>query len=187
MSIKAIFLDRDGVLNEEVNLLHKKEDLVVSPFVNESLTRLKEKGFLLICITNQPTVARGLISEEDVVELNNLLNKMIGNQIDRFYFCPHHPDANLKKYRKNCSCRKPSSGMILKAAKDYKITLPESWMIGDRISDIAAGKSAGCKTILIKKRYSQKSIVGMNEEEITPDFYVDNILQAQRIIIQSVR
>ena len=166
---KAIFLDRDGVINEDIDNLYKIENIKIISGVSEALRILKENDFKLIVISNQPVIARGLATEEEVEKINEEINlqikKEVGIGIDKFYFCPHHPNANLEKYRILCNCRKPSPGLILQAAKEFDIDLSKSWMIGDRTSDVATGKNAGCKTILIEKEYSKNKIQGINYEE----------------------
>ena len=179
---KAIFLDRDGVLNKEINNLFKKENVEILPKVKETLKKLKEKGYLLIVITNQPVIARGLIGEKGIKELNKYINLKLDDLIDKFYVCPHHPHANLKEYRKQCDCRKPLPGMILHGAKEFDIDLNQSYVIGDRISDIIAGKKAGCKTILLETDYSHKKIIGEGFEEIEPDFIVKFLKDCLKII-----
>lgn len=185
---KAIFLDRDGVINEEKNYICKIEDIKILENVPESLKLLKQKNFKLIVISNQPVIARGLASEEQVdsinQEINNLIKKESGIEIDKFFFCPHHPNADIEKYRIKCSCRKPNFGLVLKAAEEFDINLSESWMIGDRISDIVAGKNAGCKTILIEREYSKNKIEGATYEvNIKPDFITNDLISAVKQII----
>jgi len=180
---KAIFLDRDGVIIKEVNYLHKKEDIEILPGAIEALHKLKQQEYLLIVITNQPTIAKGLISKQGVKEIHDYLNNKLQNLIDRYYFCPHHPNADLEQYRINCNCRKPKSGMMLQAAKDFNIDLKNSWMIGDRISDIIAGNLAGCKTILIKRDYSYQRIQGdYSKNKTPPDFKVRSLKECLQII-----
>ena len=182
---KAIFLDRDGVINEERGLICNKEEIFILPGVKEALRKLKEKGFILIVITNQPAVARGLLSEEELEEIHEFMNKELEGLIDKFYFCPHHPEMHddvpehAKKYRIKCDCRKPLPGMILKAVKEFDIELDKSWMIGDMISDIATGKSAGCKTIMVespKNNYVIKSHVNF-DGNIKADNYAKDLLE----------
>ncbi|MDO8460068.1 MAG: HAD-IIIA family hydrolase [Nanoarchaeota archaeon] len=189
---KAIFLDRDGVINddEKDEFIYKKDDIFVRTSSKESLRKMKDKGYLLICITNQPLIARGLASEKEVEEINNLINQKIGNLIDRFYICPHHPEMHpdvpehAKKYRIVCNCRKPSPGMLITAAKDFDIDLKKSWMIGDMITDIIAGKSTGCKTILIKSKSNSRLIKSAMPFDINtkPDFYADNLSDAIKLL-----
>ncbi|MBS3085499.1 HAD family hydrolase [Candidatus Pacearchaeota archaeon] len=190
---KAVFLDRDGVINKEKvggGYNYKKEDITILPGVVEALKLLKDKGYLSIVVTNQPTIARGLISELELESLHEYLNENLNNLIDKFYFCPHHPEMHSDvpeyalKYRVSCNCRKPAPGMLLQASKDFNINLRESWMIGDVISDIATGKNAGCKTIMIKSPKNKEIIISnINLNENTkPDFYAKDLFEAAEII-----
>lgn len=193
---KAVFLDRDGVIialnqkDKTHGFILREEEVLILPGVKEALRKLKEKGYLLIVVTNQPAVARGLIEEKEVEELHKFINKQLEEMIDAFYFCPHrpemHPDvpAHAKKYRVACDCRKPSPGMILKAVEDFGIDLEKSWMIGDMASDIVMGKTAGCKTIMVKSAANERIIVSSQEfdPKTKPDFYADNILDAEQFV-----
>lgn len=159
--MKYIFLDRDGVINEEKILLSKREELKLIPNSAEAIALLNKEGYKVIVITNQPVVARGLCSEEGVEEIHLELQRMLlekNAHIDAFYFCPHHPTEGKNPFfTKPCSCRKPESGMIQKAKEDFHIEdLSSTYLIGDRISDIKAGNLVGCKTILVSTGYGQK-------------------------------
>ena len=180
---KAIFLDRDGVIIEDVDNLYKAEDIKIIQGVPETLKFLRQKGFKLIVVSNQPVIARGLATEEKVKEIHKIINSRIkeeaGIEIDKFFFCPHHPNADLEQYRRTCNCRKPFPGLILQAAKEFDIDLSQSWMIGDRTSDIATGKNAGCRTILLEKEYSRNKIEGKDYDENTePDFLAEDLRDA---------
>lgn len=151
---RAVFLDRDGVLIEDVDWLTDIGQIRVLPGVPQALRRLADAGLRLIVVTNQPIVARGLATEAQV----DALNAAIADQLvragapvpDRFYVCPHHPKATLPAYRIICDCRKPRPGMLLRAAADFSIDLQRSFMVGDRITDIAAGLAAGCRTVWVQ-------------------------------------
>lgn len=153
---KAIFLDRDGTLNEYVGFLRKEEEFILLTGVTEAIRKINDSGYLAILVTNQPVIARGELTS---VELNNIHNKMEtllgldGAYLDAIYCCPHHPhkgyEGEVAELKIDCDCRKPKPGMLLKAADDFNIDLSSSWMIGDSESDIQAGISAGCKTGLI--------------------------------------
>jgi D-glycero-D-manno-heptose 1,7-bisphosphate phosphatase len=171
---KAIFLDRDGVINQ-VNLVDGKpyppkdiSELILLPKVNEALQLLKDAGYVLIVITNQPDVVRGKTKIEVVEAINQFLKDSL--PIDDFFTC-YHDDIE------DCSCRKPKPGNILKAADQYNINIPSSFMIGDRWRDIEAGISAGCKTFFIDYSYQEKQ----------PKFYdykVKSLDEAAKIILE---
>jgi len=150
----AVFLDRDGVLVQDVDLLTRREDMRLLAGVPEALGLLKRAGYSLDVVSNQTVVARGMASETEVDALNECLQHMIeqagGPRLDGWYFCPHHPKANVPAYRVNCECRKPQPGMLLRAARELGLNLSASYMVGDRITDIIAGARAGCRTILVQ-------------------------------------
>ncbi len=144
---KCIFLDRDGVLNQEIgNYVYTKADFKIEKGVPEALKILKAAGFLLIVITNQSGIAKGLYTKSEVLECHQILQKECDNSIDDIYFCPHHEDFDTASLLK-----KPSSLMIEKAIAKYNIDPAKSWMVGDQPRDITAGKNAGLKTIFISK------------------------------------
>ena len=151
MSRRAIFLDRDGVLVRDVGPLTNAADIVLTPGVAQGLARLSRAGFLLVVVSNQTAVARGLLDERGVIELQRQIEARIvaenGPALDGFYFCPHHPQATRLELRADCACRKPAPGLLLQAAAELELSLAESFMIGDRASDVVAGLRAGCTTI----------------------------------------
>src|SRR5438094_4831233 len=144
---RAVFLDRDGVLIEDVNLLTKREQIRIMPGVAQALERLKQAGFALVVVSNQTVVARGLASEEDVRGINVYLQQLLvqtgGPSLDGWYFCPHHPNATLAGYRMACECRKPGTGMLRQAAQEHDLYLLKSFAVGDRMTDIIAGARVG--------------------------------------------
>ncbi len=149
----AVFLDRDGVLIEDVDLVTRREQMRILPGAPQALAHLRVAGFRLIVVTNQPVVARGMASEDDVAELHRTLDRhfrQLGAGVDAWFFCPHHPQANRPEYRSECTCRKPSPGMLLAAAAQHQVSLPDSFMVGDRLTDIAAGFAAGCRTVWVQ-------------------------------------
>ncbi len=151
---RAVFLDRDGVLIADADCLTDPCQIRILPGVPSALRRLKNKGFLLVIVTNQAVVARGLATEEKVRHVHQRLNEMLlamnAPAMDAAYFCPHHPQATLSAYRGACECRKPNPGMLLRAAKEFGLNLGASFMVGDRPSDILAGARAGCRTIWVQ-------------------------------------
>lgn len=149
---RAVFLDRDGTINIDTVHTYRREDFEFLPRADEAIAKLKEKGYLVVVITNQAGVAKGLYGEEDVHILHNYIDSlMLGKYsvvTDGFYYCPHHTEAAVDKYRTDCHCRKPAPGLILKAVDDFRktgilIDLENSFSIGNRISDVLAGKNAG--------------------------------------------
>ena len=149
---KVVFLDRDGTLNEEVNYLHKTEDMKLLPGVPQALKKLKDAGYKLIVVTNQAGVARGYYTEDDVKNLHQYMNQVLqkdGAWIDAFYYCPHHPVHGIGIYKKECNCRKPGTGMFEMAEKDFPVDKAASYMIGDKLLDTEAGQRFGVASILV--------------------------------------
>jgi D-glycero-D-manno-heptose 1,7-bisphosphate phosphatase len=150
----AVFLDRDGVLIEDRGLLVDPAGIRILPGVPAALRKLKEAGFFLAVVSNQAVVARGLISPRDLDALNTRIRGLLeaagAPPLDAAYFCPHHPEAALPRYRVVCDCRKPRPGSLLRAAREYGLDLAASFMVGDRMTDIAAGTAAGCRTVLLE-------------------------------------
>jgi len=160
--------------------------------VPEALTRLKEVGFLLIVVTNQTVVSRGLATEAEVAELNRAVRDSIaasgGPLLDSFYVCPHHPNATLERYGKVCDCRKPRPGMLLQAAREWYIDLKNSFLVGDRITDIIAGASAGCRTILLRTGAHLAPPIETAEDldlNLTPDYSCDTLSEAAEWILET--
>lgn len=151
---RAVFLDRDGVLVRDVHLLARPEDIEILPGVPDALARLHRAGFKLLVVSNQPVVARGSLDEAGVRRIQERIEEQIqlsgGPALDGFYFCPHHPQATVPAYRLICDCRKPRPLLLQQAARDHGITLASSFMVGDRITDVIAGASAGCQTVQVE-------------------------------------
>lgn len=153
---KAIFLDRDGTINKYFGFLRDIEQFELLPGVAEAIKRINESGYLAIVVTNQPVIARGEVTKEQLQEIHNKMETLLGVEgayLDAVYFCPHHPhkgyEGEVPELKIDCECRKPKPGMLLKAAEEFNIDLNNSWMIGDGENDIKAGKAAGCNTALI--------------------------------------
>jgi D-glycero-D-manno-heptose 1,7-bisphosphate phosphatase len=153
---KAIFLDRDGTINKHIGFLKNINDFELLPGVEEAIRMINASGFLAIVATNQPVIARGDLTEDELTEIHNKMETLLGKSgayLDGIYICPHHPDSGFEGERKElkvmCSCRKPAPGMLKQAADDFNIDLSQSWMVGDGKNDVKAGIAAGCKTALI--------------------------------------
>jgi len=182
---KVVFLDRDGVINEEIDRLSRVEDLKIYDFSAKAIKKINEFGYLIIIITNQPMIAKGFMTEKDLDEIHQKLETELGKQgakIDAFYYCPHHPEkgfpGEIPELKIKCNCRKPKIGLFLKAKKDFNINLKSSYMIGDQTSDILAGERAGCKTILVKTGYGGKD----NLFKVKPIYIAKNLLEAVHFI-----
>ncbi len=162
---RAVFLDRDGTINVYKGFLRDQESFELISGVAEALRKINASGYLAIVITNQPVIARGEVSYDELNEIHNKMETLLGLEgayIDGLYFCPHHPhkgyEGEIPELKFDCDCRKPKPGMLLKAAEDFNIDLSKSWMIGDDENDVKAGIAAGCRTALISSEdvsYSQ--------------------------------
>lgn len=163
---KAVFLDRDGTLIEEVNYLSRVEDLRVFPCTFEALRLLKDAGFMLIVVTNQSGIGRGVYDEAAMHSIHSAMQKQLGNMIDAFYFCPHLPCDG-------CLCRKPMLGMLESAASDFSVDMPGSWMIGDKKIDIETARNAGLKSGMVMTGYGR---VQSKELATMPDVLGEDLL-----------
>lgn len=153
---RAVFLDRDGTVNRYVGFLRDIDDFELCPGAAEAIRRINESGYLAIVVTNQPVIARGEVTEEELRLIHDKMETLLGEKgayIDGIYYCPHHPhkgyEGEIPELKIDCGCRKPKPGLLLSAAKDFNIDLSRSWMTGDSENDIKAGKAAGCKTVLL--------------------------------------
>lgn len=149
---KAIFLDRDGTINKYVGFLTKPEEFDLLPGVAEAIRQINHSGYLCIIVSNQPVIARGDCTFEQLQEIHDKMETLLGQEgafVDAIYYCPHHPDKGFEgerpAYKIDCNCRKPKPGLLLQAAKDWNIDLSQSYMIGDSERDVEAGNAAGCK------------------------------------------
>lgn len=153
---KAVFMDRDGTINRYVGFLRKPEEFELLPGVAKAIRKINNSGYLAIVVTNQPVIARGEVSTDQLQQIHNKMETLLGKEgayLDAIYYCPHHPDSGFEgevpELKIQCDCRKPKPGMLLKAASEYNLDLANSWMVGDSYNDVEAGKAAGCKTALI--------------------------------------
>jgi len=172
---RAVFLDRDGTIIEDIGYLDECSKIRFLPRVSAAIKLLNENGFRVIVTTNQSGVARGYFTEETLREINRYIQESLSKQralIDKTYYCPHHIEGIIEKYRKECHCRKPNPGMIKEAAVEYDIDLKGSFVIGDKISDIEAGHRAGCKTVLLAdKEYPEEGEIASMPDYIAADLY----------------
>lgn len=158
---RAVFLDRDGVINEDCNYTHKVSQLRLILKADEAIKILNDLGFLTVVATNQAGIAYGLYHEDDMHKFHQALSKQLAKKnarIDAFYFCPHHPQKGLGVYKIDCACRKPKIGMFTQAAADLQINLKRSFIIGDKWSDIEAGQKCGLKTVMVRTGHGQKEL-----------------------------
>ncbi len=182
---KAIFLDRDGVLNKDHHLIHKPENLELYPFTAEAIKKINQSDYLSIVVTNQSVVARNLCTIEELEYIHKKLDTELGEEgakLDELYYCPYHPDKGYPEenpaYKMEHPWRKPSPGMLLQAAEDFNIDLSQSYMIGDRETDVIAGKAAGCTTIAVRTGQ------GYKKAATKPDYIFADVKAAVDFIVE---
>lgn len=187
---KVVFLDRDGTINEEVNYLHRREDLKLLSGVEEAIGELNRNGFHVIVVTNQAGVARGFYTENDVNMLHEYMNELLlkqGAHIDSFYYCPHHPEHGIGGYKKDCRCRKPDTGMFEQAELDLKTGIDKSasYMIGDKLLDTEAGHRFGVKSVLVETGYGAEIRKDQRETEGSYDYFAKDLKSAVEWILDT--
>jgi len=182
MGEKAVFLDRDNTLIEDPGYINDPGQVELLPAVADALIQLRKSGYKLVVVSNQSAVARGIVTEDVLAEIHQRMLDLLRSEnayIDRIYYCPYHPEGVIKKYTKASDMRKPNAGMLLLAAKEMDIDLEKSWIVGDAYRDIAAGKKAGCRTILIN---SPAHPPERKSGDPNPDRKVVNIKEAANVI-----
>lgn len=190
MSARAVFLDRDGVLVEDRGPLVDRSQIRVLPGVARALRDLHDAGHRLFVVSNQTVVARGLLDEAEVRALHAEIQRALvvdgAPVLDGFYFCPHHPHADVARYRGTCDCRKPSPGLIAQACAEHGLDATTSVMVGDRPSDIVAGARAGCRTVWVQtgRHVDAPIVVDGGFEAATPDHACADLEAAARWILR---
>lgn len=190
---KAIFLDRDGTLNKYAGFLNSIEEFELIDGVAEAIRRINQSGYLAIVVTNQPVIARGEMTFDQLNEIHNKMETLLGEcgaYIDGLYICPHHPDkgfdGEVSDLKFDCDCRKPKPGLLLKATQEFNISLKDSYMIGDSWRDVAAGQNAGCKTVLLYgegTEGSQRDNSALDLTGLTSTLRFPNLLEAVKAIL----
>ena len=182
----AVFLDRDGVINKEVGFLCRREQFSLLPGAGDAIRKLNRAGWLVVVVTNQPVLARGECSEEELRAIHARMDTLLGESgafIDRLYVCPHHPDkgfaGEVPELKIACTCRKPEPGLLLRAQADMNIELRKSWLVGDRTGDILAGQRAGVRTILVQTGDAGKD----GKYAVQPDYVRADLAAAVETIL----
>jgi len=179
---RAVFIDRDGTISEEVGYINHVSRFRLFPYSAAALKQLHDNGYLAIVITNQAGVARGYFSEEMVQAIHTQMTRDLessGARVDAIYYCAHHPTVGEPPYQLDCDCRKPKPGLLLRAARDYDIDLANSWMVGDRYSDIELAANAGVKSALVLSGYGRGEWEHQRENwTIQPDLVAEDLLAA---------
>lgn len=188
MKNRCVFLDRDGTINYDTHYLNDPDKVRLLGGVINALRRLRKAGFLLIIISNQSGIARGYIKESALKKINSKIVKMLkerGILIDRVYYCPHHKDAKIFRYKKQCDCRKPGPGMIINAGSKFNIDLKNSFIAGDMEADIGAGKNAGLKgCVLVLTGRGKETFKRRRELKYKPDYIAKNLNEAVSWILK---
>lgn len=177
----AVFLDRDGTINVDRGYVYLPEQFDFIPGAVEAIRRLNEVGALVVVVTNQGGVGHGLYTEADVRSLHEYMSTELeraGATVDAYYYCPQHPDAIVEEYRGDDACRKPNPGMIERAAAEHGIDVAASWMVGDKVSDIEAGRRAGARTVLVRTGYGAE-----HEPRANADVVEDDLAGAVELIL----
>jgi D,D-heptose 1,7-bisphosphate phosphatase len=180
-STRAVFLDKDDTLIEDVPYNVDPEKIRLTPRAAEGLQLLHRLGYRLLIVSNQSGVARGYFAESALAAVEERLRDLFDQlrvPLDGFYYCPHHPEGAVPGYAVACSCRKPQPGLILRAAREHDIDLKQSWLIGDKLDDVEAGRRAGCSTVLLKRGHSSFPA----EEKMNVPFLAEDLAEAARII-----
>lgn len=183
---RGVFLDRDGVINKEVGFLSRREQMELLPGVAKAIRQLNQSGILCVVVTNQPVIARGECTEEELGSIHARMDSLLGKEgayIDRLYYCPHHPDKGFAGERPelkiSCQCRKPNTGMLEQACKDLNIDRTQSWLVGDQTGDILAAQRMGIHSILV-----QTGKAGTDAKySVSPDYQAKDLLDAVDIIL----
>jgi len=179
---RAVFLDRDGTLIEEVGYLSRMEDLTLLPGVTEALELLSGAGYLLFVVTNQSGIARGFFDRAFVDRVHGELRARLeveGVSIDGFYVCPHHPDHSGP-----CECRKPLPGLIFQAAREWGLDLGRCWVVGDKLADVGLARRAGCRAALVRTGYGVETEAQLGGGAAQPDVIADDVRSAARELLR---
>jgi len=190
---RAVFLDRDGVINELVyygeqgiiNSPFTMEQVKLFPWAGKAIKKLSRAGYKVVIVSNQPGIAKGHLSHQAFEEIRQKMKTGLAKQgafVDGEYYCFHHPDGVVEALRANCECRKPKPGLLFQAARELDIDLSRSWMIGDGVIDVKAGKSAGSKSILLGKMKCELCR-RLDEENVRPDAIAPNLIEAVDIVL----
>jgi len=185
---RAIFIDRDGTLNEDIGYVSTPDELILYPWAAEAVRLVNSSAFRAIVITNQSGIARGMYSEQTLGAIHERMITELareGARIDSVYYCPHHPDIGSVEFRKDCNCRKPRTGMLDAAAREHNIDLTQSFIIGDKSSDILLADRAGARSTLVLTGYGRETLAHPERRPCRPSSVAENLLQAVKQILDS--
>lgn len=187
MAERAVFLDRDGTLNEEVGFVTDVESLRLFPWAAEAVRLINAAGFRAIVLTNQSGIARGYLTEADIAAIHDRLYRDLqaqGARLDAIYYCPHHPEASVATYRQVCCCRKPLPGMVQWAERDFQLDVTQSYFVGDKYLDVELAHAVGARGILVLTGYGRAEYeTGRHLWPRPPDHIAPTLLEAVRWIL----
>ncbi|HKP14363.1 MAG TPA: D-glycero-beta-D-manno-heptose 1,7-bisphosphate 7-phosphatase [Blastocatellia bacterium] len=186
MASPAIFLDRDGTINEDIGYVSSPDELVIYPYAARAVRLINEAGLKVIIITNQSGVARRLYDEAMLATIHERLADELageGARVDAIYYCPHHPRIGDAQYRRACECRKPSPGMLQQAAREHDIDLGRSYVVGDKASDMNLATNAGARGVLVLTGYGRETLANRDRWPCAPEIIADDLLDAVRQIL----
>jgi D-glycero-D-manno-heptose 1,7-bisphosphate phosphatase len=186
---KAVFIDRDGTLNEDIGYVSRPEEMALYPWSAEAVRLINQSGLLAVVITNQSGIARGMYTEEILAEIHSRMIRELalqGARVDAVYYCPHHPEIGSRRYRLECECRKPQPGLLNAAARDHDIDLARSFVIGDKASDIKLAERTGARAALVLTGFGRETLAHPERWPCTPDVVAENVLEAVRRILELI-
>jgi D-glycero-D-manno-heptose 1,7-bisphosphate phosphatase len=187
MKRKAVFLDRDGTINEDVGYPSEYSQVRIYPAGFEAVRRLNLAGLVAIVITNQSGIGRGLITEEGLEDIHKRMHAAFVEKqarLDGIYYCPHYERSSIPRYREDCSCRKPNPGLALQAAADFDLNLKRSYMVGDKVEDILFGRNIRATPVLVLTGYGRKSRPQLEKMRISPAYIAADVLGAAEWILK---
>jgi D-glycero-D-manno-heptose 1,7-bisphosphate phosphatase len=183
----AVFLDRDGTINEEVDFVRTPAELVLIPGAAAAIRRLNDAGLVTCVISNQSGVARGFYTEGDLIGIHAKLERDLaaaGARIDRIYYCPHHPTKGSPPYDVACECRKPAPGMLVQGGREFGVDLARSFVVGDRDVDIQVARAVGARSVLVRTGYGLRTLEEIAGTDIVPDYVASDLTDAVTHILQ---
>ena len=188
MKRPAVCIDRDGTISEEVGYVNHPSRFRLFPYSSEAIRILNNNDWLAILITNQAGVARGYFSEDVIVQVHDQLKRELENaQLDAIYYCAHHPTVGEPPYLFDCDCRKPKTGLIDRAAKDFEIDLGASWMVGDRYGDVELARNAGLNSAFVLSGYGRGEYEYQSQDwKHQPDIVCETLLEAVKMIVATL-
>ncbi len=186
----AVFLDRDGTINEQMGYINHSCRFQLLPGAAEAIKKLNDADIPVVVISNQSGLARGYFPEELLDEVHEKMNRLLaekGAHVDAIYYCPHHPEAKEEQFRAACSCRKPKPGLVLKAAEQLNLDPGRSYVVGDRWSDIKTAANCGAKSVLVRTGYGRGDELYIGpQQKIQPDYIAEDLMEAVAWILQEI-